>query len=87
MPRHRSRPRRRHGAALPVYRGKFRRAQAERLLWRAGFGPRPGQAAQWGRLDLDEAVHKLTHPRSRGLRGPAPRVDGTAARPARRVGP
>ena len=27
-------------ADLPVYRGPFRRAQAERLLWRAGFGPR-----------------------------------------------
>jgi uncharacterized protein (DUF1800 family) len=81
MPRHRPRPHRRRGAALPVYRGRFRRAQAERLLWRAGFGPRPGQAAKLARLDLDEAVHSLTHPRSRGLRGPEPKVDGRPLAP------
>ena len=28
---------------LPVYTGSFGPAQAERLLWRAGFGPRPGE--------------------------------------------
>ena len=27
------------------------------------------------------AVHKLTHPRSHGLRGPAPRVDGRPLAP------
>ena len=31
--------------ALPVYNGRFAMQQAERLLWRAGFGPRRGQAA------------------------------------------
>ena len=31
-------------SAVPVYRGRFGPAQAERLLWRAGFGPRPGEA-------------------------------------------
>ena len=36
-------------ASVPEYRGKFRREQAERLLWRAGFGPRPGQAAKLAR--------------------------------------
>ena len=32
--------------ALPVYRGPFKAAQAERLLWRAGFGPKKGDAAR-----------------------------------------
>jgi len=64
-----------------VYRGPFRRAQAERLLWRAGFGPRPGEAERLAKQDLDEAVHSLTHPRSRGLRGPAPTVDGRRLAP------
>ena len=31
-------------SAVPVYRGHFGRQEAERLLWRAGFGPRPGEA-------------------------------------------
>ena len=30
-------------ARIPVYRGHFGPDQAERLLWRAGFGPRPGE--------------------------------------------
>ena len=49
---------------------------ARRLRPAAGAGRAAGR-----RLDLDEAVHKLTHPRSRGLRGPAPRVDGRPLAP------
>ena len=30
-------------ARIPVYRGHFGPEQAERLLWRAGFGPRPNE--------------------------------------------
>ena len=81
MPRHRPRPRRRSGADLPVYRGPFRRAQAERLLWRAGFGPRRGQAEKFADLGLDGAVHALTHPRTRRLKGPGPKVDGRGLAP------
>jgi uncharacterized protein (DUF1800 family) len=81
MSRHRTRPKRRAGASLPVYRGPFRREHAERLLWRAGFGPRPGQAERLAKLDVDEAVHTLTHPRSRRLKGPAPQVDGRGLAP------
>src|SRR5918998_4412973 len=81
MPRHRPRPRRRSRGNLPVYRGPFRRAQAERLLWRAGFGPRRGQAESFAELGLERAVHALTHPRSRRLEGPAPSVDGRGLAP------
>jgi uncharacterized protein (DUF1800 family) len=81
MPRHRPRPRRRSGASVPVYRGPFRRAEAERLLWRAGFGPRRGQAEEFADLGLERAVHALTHPNSRRLRGPAPKVDGRGLAP------
>ncbi|MGZ4308212.1 MAG: DUF1800 domain-containing protein [Gaiellaceae bacterium] len=56
----------------PVYRGPFRKPQAERLLWRAGFGPRPGEAERLAKLGLDGAVHKLTHPGRERLRGPKP---------------
>jgi uncharacterized protein (DUF1800 family) len=80
MPRHRPRPSRRR-ADLPVYRGPFRREHAERLLWRAGFGPRRGQAERFAKLGLDGAVHALVHPRSRRLRGPAPTVDGRGLAP------
>ena len=37
----------------PVYRGPFGKPQAERLLWRAGFGPRPGEAERLAKLGLD----------------------------------
>jgi len=50
----------------------FGEAQAERLLWRAGFGPAPGEAASLAKHGLEGAVHSLTHPSSRRLTGPRP---------------
>ena len=48
-------------ATIPTYTGPFRTSEAERLLWRAGFGPRRGQAAaSLARLGLDGAVRSLT---------------------------
>jgi uncharacterized protein (DUF1800 family) len=58
---------------LPVYRGPFGPAQAERLLWRAGFGARKGEAERLARLGVRGAVRKLTHPPREQLRGPKPR--------------
>jgi uncharacterized protein (DUF1800 family) len=57
---------------IPVYRGHFGLAQAERLLWRAGFGPRPGEAKRLARKGLHGAVHSLTHPKRDRLIGPKP---------------
>src|SRR5206468_9506981 len=57
---------------LAVHRGPFRAAQAERLLWRAGFGPRPGEAAALAKLGLDGAVRSLTRPGRERFVGPAP---------------
>jgi uncharacterized protein (DUF1800 family) len=57
---------------LPVYSGRFRVEQAERLLWRAGYGPKPGQAAALARRGLQAAVRYLTRPPDRSLAGPAP---------------
>jgi hypothetical protein len=76
LPHSRSRPRARRGGhgghALPVYSGRFTAAHAERLLWRAGFGPKPGQARKLARLGLKGAVLSLTRPRSHALVGPKP---------------
>jgi hypothetical protein len=59
-----------------VYSGQFGRVQAKRLLDRAGFGPKPGQALDVAALGLQGAVYSLTRPSgSAGLTGPAP-VDG-----------
>lgn len=63
---------------LPTYDGPFGRAQAERLLWRAGVGPLPGESRRLARLPLDQAVRTITHPRRERLRGPAPHVEGGA---------
>jgi uncharacterized protein (DUF1800 family) len=57
---------------VPVYRGQFGPAQAERLLWRAGFGPRRGEAEQFAKLGLDRAVRSLTRPGRERFVGPAP---------------
>jgi hypothetical protein len=58
---------------LPVLRGRFTEAHARRLLWRAGFGPRPGEAAALARRGLDGAVASLTRPSGRArLHGAAP---------------
>jgi uncharacterized protein (DUF1800 family) len=59
----------------PVYRGPFRKEQAERLLWRAGYGPRPGEAERLARLGLHGAVHSLTRPGRDRLKGPRPHDD------------
>ena len=61
-------------ADVPVYRGRFGEREAERLLWRAGFGPEPGQARKLARShNLRGAVRSLTRPRGAGrLRGPGP---------------
>jgi uncharacterized protein (DUF1800 family) len=60
---------------VPVYRGSFGAAQAERLLWRAGFGPRRGEAQALAKLGLQDAVHKLAYPGTEKLVGRAPTDD------------
>jgi uncharacterized protein (DUF1800 family) len=58
--------------AAPTFRGKFDVPQAERLLWRAGFGPRKGEAEALAKLGLDGAVHSLLNPGYEKLVGPKP---------------
>ena len=72
---------------LPVYRGEFGVAQAERLLWRAGFGPRRGEARALAALGLDGAVRSLTHPAPEKLVGKTPVADkGRPLAPAHAYG-
>ncbi len=59
-----------------MYTGPFRAAQAERLLWRAGFGPRPGEARLLAKQGLEAAVLSLTRPTADQLVGPAPTAGG-----------
>jgi uncharacterized protein (DUF1800 family) len=42
--------------------GRFTERHATRLLWRAGFGPRPGEARRLAAAGLDGAVASLTRP-------------------------
>jgi uncharacterized protein (DUF1800 family) len=58
--------------------------QARRLLWRAGFGPTPGQAEQLAGQPLEQVVQSLTRPAgSATLTGPQPTDDeGNALEPA-----
>jgi len=63
---------------VAVYAGRFGRAQAERLTWRAGFGPRPGQLDALVGMDLEAAVMSFTRPTGTApLDGPEPTRDGT----------
>jgi uncharacterized protein (DUF1800 family) len=54
------------------YRGPFGKLQAERLLWRAGFGAREGEAEALAKRGLKHAVQSLTRPGPEQLVGPAP---------------
>ena len=82
--RKRRRRRRRRAPSVPVYRGRFGPEQAERLLWRAGFGPRPGESEKLARKGLGRAVESLTRPRRPArLGGSAPKdEDGHPLAPA-----
>jgi uncharacterized protein (DUF1800 family) len=63
---------------VPVYHGPFRKREAERLLWRAGFGPKPGEAARVARKGLSRAVADLVNPPKARLIGPRPTDDDGA---------
>jgi uncharacterized protein (DUF1800 family) len=58
--------------AVPRYQGRFGVPEAERLLWRAGFGPRRGEAARLAQLGLAGAVRSLTRPAGEKWIGPPP---------------
>jgi hypothetical protein len=69
---HRRRRRHARRPKTAVYRGTFGPQQAERLLWRAGFGPKPGDAEKLAKKGIERAVHSLTRPPKDHLIGPAP---------------
>ena len=62
-------------SGVAAFKGSFDAARAERLLWRAGFGPRKGEAEALAKLGLTGAVHALTYPDGERLVGPAPTDD------------
>jgi uncharacterized protein (DUF1800 family) len=58
---------------LPVFdAADFGRDQASRLLWRAGFGPRRGEAEALSQLGLRDAVRSLLQPPAYAASGPEP---------------
>jgi uncharacterized protein (DUF1800 family) len=57
---------------VPVHRGSFGVPEAERLLHRAGFGPRRGEAERLAKLGLRGAVDSLLDPGAEKLIGPTP---------------
>jgi uncharacterized protein (DUF1800 family) len=58
-------------------------SNAQRLLWRAGFGPRPGDVDRVVKAGIPATVHELAYPTGAAqLVGPAPRDrDGNALAP------
>ncbi|MDQ8043422.1 MAG: DUF1800 family protein [Solirubrobacteraceae bacterium] len=60
---------------LRTYTGAFGTDQATRLLFRAGFGPLPGQAEAFAALGVAAAVDRLVNPGPAQLVGPAPSGD------------
>lgn len=67
-------------SSIPVYKGKFGAEQAERLLWRAGFGPKPGEINRYKKLGMKRAVEKLVdHRGGTKLVGPGPKLDDALA--------
>ena len=70
-----ARRRRSFFASPPVYRGRAAAEPAERPLWRAGVGPRPGQAAALAARELRRAILSLAEDARRAPVGPASRVE------------
>jgi hypothetical protein len=71
-----------------VYTGPFGQAEAERLLWRAGFGPRAGEEASLAAKGLRGAVESLVSPHGVDrLVGKPPTVDGHGIAPKDAYGP
>jgi hypothetical protein len=68
----------------PVVNDPVGLAEAKRLLWRAGFGPAPGQAEALVGRSLEQVVFELTRPSGPAtLRGPEPTDDeGNSLHPA-----
>jgi hypothetical protein len=71
-------------APPPTVTAQITLAQAQRLLWRAGFGPTAGQAEGLAGQPLEEVVHALTRPVGPPtLHGPQPTDEnGNALAPA-----
>lgn len=61
---------------LARYSGPFGRREAERLLWRAGFGPSPGHAEALAAMGLQNAVLSLTRPAGEATLTGAEPTDG-----------
>ncbi len=61
--------------SLPTYKGRFGEEEATRLLFRAGFGPRPGEARAVARRGLERAVNDLLKAKPGKLHGPRPSGD------------
>ena len=73
--------------AVSRYTGRFGRREAERLLWRAGFGPLPGEADKLARKGLGGAVSSLLNPPAFRLEGSPPTDDrGNPIEPEHAVG-
>ncbi|HTQ67378.1 MAG TPA: DUF1800 domain-containing protein [Solirubrobacteraceae bacterium] len=68
----------------PVVEEHLTLARARRLLWRAGFGPAPGQAEALVGNSVQQVVFSLTRPSgTAALQGPEPHNDeGEALQPA-----
>jgi uncharacterized protein (DUF1800 family) len=64
---------------VDVYQGDFGVAQAERLLWRAGFGARGGEAESVAAQGLEAAVNSLVNPDAEQLVGPPPHAENGRA--------
>jgi hypothetical protein len=71
-------------APPPAQSAPITLAQARRLLWRAGFGPTPGQAEALAGQPIEQAIQGLTRPAGAAvLHGPEPTDDeGNALAPA-----
>jgi hypothetical protein len=62
--------------APPVFGSDLGNAQLKRLLWRAGFGPKPGDVDALGGRSLADVVQSLTRPQGAAtLSGPEPHDD------------
>ncbi|MGK2879196.1 MAG: DUF1800 domain-containing protein [Solirubrobacterales bacterium] len=76
MARKKKKSNRSKNVKIAVYTGSFGQKEVERLLWRAGFGPRPGDLKRYKKLGMKRSVAALVnHKGATRLIGPSPKLD------------
>jgi hypothetical protein len=79
-------PKRKRAPRRRAPSGPWTEAHVRRLFWRAGFGARPDEAAEWAKRGRAATLRWVLDGGGGGMRGPAPTADGKSLDPVNEWG-